>query len=186
MGFIKAIKRFDFEFNVELSTYAVQYMIGEIKKFLRDDGILHVSRQLKENAGKIAIAKEEWKKKNHSEPTMKELMEVTGLSSEEIVAALEASADVESIYEPIGNQGEGTQMVLADQLMDTRKTEGELIDRITVSQMLESLGEKERQLIRLRYMEGKTQAECAKVFGINQVAVSRLEKKILLFLRRQF
>ena len=186
IGLLKAIDKFDVSTSFSFSTYAVPMIIGEIRRFLRDDGILHVSRQLKENARKIAMAKEDWKKKNHSEPTMKELMEVTGLSSEEIVAALEASADVESIYEPVGNQGEGSQMVLADQLMDTRKTEGELIDRITVSQMLESLGEKERQLIRLRYMEGKTQAECAKVFGINQVAVSRLEKKILLFLSRQF
>ena len=186
IGLLKAIDKFDVSTSFSFSTYAVPMIIGEIRRFLRDDGILHVSRQLKENARKIAIAKEEWKKKHHAEPTLKELIEVTGLTSEEIVTALEAAADVESIYQPIGTQGDGAQLVLADQLMDTRKSEMELINRITVSQMLESLGEKERQLILLRYMEGKTQAECAKVFGMNQVAVSRLEKKVLLFLRQQF
>ena len=112
-------------------------------------------------------------------------MNVTGLSAEDILAAIEASTEVESIYQPIGNMSEGGQLVIADQLEDTKKTEQDLINRITVAQMLEGLAENERKLIELRYMEGKTQSESARVLGMNQVAVSRLEKKILLRLRQQ-
>ena len=160
-------------------------IIGEIRRFLRDDGMLHVSRQIKDNARKIAIAKEDLRKQNNHDPTMLELMEVTGLSTEEILAAMEASTEVESIYQPIGQAQDGGQLLVLDQLEDTRKNEQELINRITVSQLLESLEEKERRLIELRYMEGKTQSESASILGMNQVAVSRLEKKILLRLRQQ-
>jgi len=185
IGLIKAIDKFDVSTDFSFSTYAVPMIIGEIRRFLRDDGMLHVSRQIKENARKIAMVKEKLKKSNNIDPTITELMEATGLSSEEIVAAIEATTDVESIYQPIGRQSDGSQLVLADQLEDVRKSEVELINRITVSQMLDSLEERERLLIELRYLEGKTQSESAKVLGMNQVAVSRLEKKILLFLRQQ-
>lgn len=185
IGLLKAIDKFDISKEFSFSTYAVPLIVGEIRRFLRDDGMLHVSRQIKENARKIAMVKEELKKSNNLDPTIKDLMEATGLSSEEIVAAIEAGSDVESIYQPIGRQSDGSQMILADQLEDVRKSETDLINRITVSQMLDSLGERDRHLIELRYMEGKTQSESARVLGMNQVAVSRLEKKILLFLRQQ-
>ena len=185
IGLIKAIDKFDLSRELSFSTYAVPMIIGEIRRFLRDDGLLHVSRQIKDNARKIAIAKEELKKKNTHDPTMRELIEVTGLSSEDILAAIEASTEVESIYQPIGNSSEGGQFMIADQLEDTKKTEQELINRITVVQLLESLQEQDRRLIELRYIEGKTQSESAKVLGLNQVAVSRLEKKILLRLREK-
>ena len=185
IGLLKAIDKFDLSRDLSFSTYAVPMIIGEIRRFLRDDGMLHVSRQIKDNARKIAMAKEELKKKHTHDPSMRQLMEVTGLSAEDIVAAIEASTDVESIYQPIGNVSEGGQLLIVDQLEDTRKTEQELINRITVSQLLESLAAQERKLIELRYMEGKTQSESAKVLGMNQVAVSRLEKKILLRMRQQ-
>lgn len=185
IGLLKAIDKFDISKDFSFSTYAVPLIVGEIRRFLRDDGMLHVSRQIKENARKIAMVKEELKKSNNLDPTIKDLMEATGLSSEEIVAAIEAGSDVESIYQPVGWQSDGSQMILADQLEDVRKSEMDLINRITVSQMLDSLGERDRHLIELRYMEGKTQSESARVLGMNQVAVSRLEKKILLFLRQQ-
>ena len=185
IGLIKAIDKFDLSRELSFSTYAVPMIIGEIRRFLRDDGMLHVSRQIKDNARKVAIAKEELRKKNTHDPTMQEMMEVTGLSSEDILAAIEASTEVESIYQPIGNSTEGGQLLIADQLEDTKKTEQELINRITVTQLLESLEEQERKLIELRYLEGKTQSESAKVLGMNQVAVSRLEKKILRYLRQQ-
>ena len=185
IGLIKAIDKFDVTRELSFSTYAVPMIIGEIRRFLRDDGMLHVSRQIKDNARKIAIAKEDLRKQNNHDPTMLELMEVTGLSTEEILAAMEASTEVESIYQPIGQAQDGGQLLVLDQLEDTRKNEQELINRITVSQLLESLEEKERRLIELRYMEGKTQSESASILGMNQVAVSKLEKKILLRLRQQ-
>lgn len=184
IGLIKAIDKFDLSRELSLSTYAVPMIVGEIRRFLRDDGIIHISRQIKDNARKVAMAKEMLKKNNNHDPTMQELMEVTELSAEDILAAIEASAEVESIYKPIGAPSDGNQLLIADQLADTKKSEAELINRITVKQLLEKLGEKERKLIELRYMEGKTQSESAMVLGMNQVAVSRLEKKTLLYLRQ--
>lgn len=186
IGLLKAIDKFDTNTDFSFSTYAVPMIIGEIRRFLRDDGLIHVSRQVKDNARRIAIAKEELKKQNSHDPTMEELVEATGLSVEEIVVAMEATTEVESIYQPLGGASDGSQLVLADQLEDSKENETELIDRITVAQMLDTLEDKERRLIELRYMEGKTQTESAKALGMNQVAVSRLEKKILLFLRQQF
>ena len=185
IGLLKAIDKFDVSRELSFSTYAVPMIIGEIRRFLRDDGMLHVSRQIKDNARKIAIAKEELYKKQKHDPTLQELMEITGLSSEDILAAMEASTEVESIYQPIGHTPEGGQLCIADQLEDKKKMEQELINRIAVKQMLEGLSEKERMLIQLRYMEGKTQSESAKVLEMNQVGVSRLEKKILVRLRQQ-
>ena len=185
IGLIKAIDKFDTTREFSFSTYAVPMIIGEIRRFLRDDGMIHVSRQVKDNARRIAIVKEELKKTSNHDPTIEELVEATGLSVDELVVAMEATTEVESIYQPIGSQSDGSQLVLADQLEDSKANELELINRITVVQMLDSLEEKERRLIELRYLEGKTQTESAKVLGMNQVAVSRLEKKILLFLRQQ-
>lgn len=185
IGLLKAIDKFDLERELSFSTYAVPMIIGEIRRFMRDDGMIHVSRQIKDNARKIAMVKEKLKKMNNCDPTVEELAVETGLSVDEILMAIEATTEVESIYQPIGSGGDGSQMILADQLEDTRKNEAELINRITVVQMLDSLEEKDRRLIELRYMEGKTQSESAKILGMNQVAVSRLEKRILLFLRKQ-
>ena len=135
IGLLKAIDKFDLSRELSFSTYAVPMIIGEIRRFLRDDGMLHVSRQIKDNARKIAIAKENFKKEHKYDPTLQELMKATELTSEEILAAIEASSEVESIYQPIGNTSEGGQLLIADQLEDTRKTEQELITRITVTQL---------------------------------------------------
>lgn len=185
IGLLKAIDKFDLSRELSFSTYAVPMIIGEIRRFLRDDGIIHVSRQIKDNARKIAMIKEELKKMNNCDPTVEELAAATGLSADEILMAMEATSEVESIYQPIASGGDGSQMTLADQLEDHKKSEVELVNRITVVQMLESLDEKARKLIELRYLEGKTQSESATILGMNQVAVSRLEKKILLSLRKQ-
>lgn len=185
IGLLKAIDKFDLSRELSFSTYAVPMIIGEIRRFLRDDGIIHISRQIKDNARKIAIVKEEMKKMDNCAPTLEELAVATDLTMDEVLMAMEATADVESIYQPIGNGSDGNPMTLADQLEDAKKSETELINRITVVQMLDGLEEKERKLIELRYMEGKTQSESAKVLGMNQVAISRLEKKVLLSLRKQ-
>ena len=185
IGLLKAIDKFDLKRELSFSTYAVPMIIGEIRRFLRDDGIIHVSRQIKENARVVAMAKEEFSKTNHSEPTMEDLSRMTGLAMDEILIAMEATTEVESIYQPIGSGTDSSQMVLADHLMDEKKNESEVINRITVEQIMGGLEARERELIRLRYMEGKTQSESAKYLGMNQVAVSRLEKKILYTLRKQ-
>ncbi|MGN1156412.1 MAG: sigma-70 family RNA polymerase sigma factor [Agathobacter sp.] len=186
IGLMKAIDKFDVTREFSFSTYAVPMIIGEIRRFLRDDGIIHVSRQVKDNARRIAIVKEELKKTKNTDPTIEELVEATGLTVEEILMATQATTEVESIYQPVGNQSDGSKLLLADQLEDQQTGETDLINRITVTQMLNTLESKERRLIELRYLEGKTQTESAKILGMNQVAVSRLEKKILLFLRQQF
>ena len=186
IGLIKAIDKFDLGRELSFSTYAVPMIIGEIRRFLRDDGMLHVSRQIKDNARKIAIVKEEWKNTRNSEPTVAELEKETGLDAEEILMAMEATAEVESIYKPIlGNQEEG-KLTLADQIEDGCEVEQQLINQITVKQMLDTLETKERNLIELRYIKGKTQTEIAQIMGMNQVAVSRMEKRILLRLRNLF
>lgn len=183
IGLLKAIDNFDLRKELSFSTYAVPMIIGEIRRFLRDDGMIHVSRQIKENARKIAIVKENLKKMNNFEPTIEMLAQATGLSVDDLVLAMDATAEVESIYQPIGNGKDGSPLILADQLMDTKKSELEVINRITVVQLLDCLGEKDRRLLELRFWEGKTQSESAKVLGMNQVAVSRQEKKILHELR---
>lgn len=184
IGLLKAIDKFDLSRELSFSTYAVPMIIGEIRRFLRDDGMIHVSRQMKDNARKIAGVKEMWNKVYHTEPTIEILVEQTGLSPDEILMAIEATSEVESIYQPIGTGNDGNQMILADQLVDSKKNEQELINRITVRQMLDGLEEKDRRLIELRFWEGKTQSESAKILGMNQVAVSRSEKRILLYLRK--
>jgi len=186
IGLIKAIDKFDLSLELSFSTYAVPMIIGEIRRFLRDDGMLHVSRQIKDNARKIAVVKENWKKNYNCEPTILELEMETGLRAEEIVTAMEATMEVESIYKPIGSNKDDGKLVLADQIEDENRTEQALINQITVRQILERLEEKERILIEMRYLEGKTQTEIARLLDMNQVAVSRLEKRIFLRLRNQF
>ena len=184
IGLLKAIDKFDLNRELSFSTYAVPMIIGEIKRFLRDDGMIHVSRQIKDNARKIAAVKEEFKKVYNCEPTMEDLVSRTGLETDDILMAIEATTEIESIYQPIHSGKDGAQMILADQLEDANRNETDLINHITVIQLLENLDERERRLIELRYMEGKTQSESAEVLGMNQVAVSRLEKRILINLRR--
>ena len=185
IGLIKAIDKFDASRELSFSTYAVPMIIGEIRRFLRDDGMIHVSRKMKDNARKIAQVKEQLKKMNNCDPTMEDLVQATGLEADEILMAMEATAEVQSIYQSVGNSNEGGQLTIADQLEDVQKNENELINRIAVVQLLDRLEEKDRKLIELRYMEGKTQTESARILGMNQVAVSRMEKRILLSLRKQ-
>lgn len=186
IGLLKAVERFDLSRNLAFSTYAVPMIMGEIKRFLRDDGIIHISRQVKDNARKIAAIREQLKKTTNHEPTLQELEKATELTAEEIMLAMESQAEVDSISRPMGNSTEdGRGLTLEDQLEDHSHTEEHIINQITVQQLLGKLEEKERQLVELRYMEGKTQAQVAQMLGMNQVAVSRMEKKILLHLRHE-
>lgn len=184
IGLIKAIDKFDPQLPYSFSTYAVPLIIGEIRRFLRDDGMIHISRSVKENAGKIALIREKLKKTENKEPTLEELRELTGLEYEEIVTAMEATSEVDSIFRPIGGE-EGDALTLGEKLADEKQFETPIVNSIALQQVMETLEEEENKLIQLRYMQNRTQSETAKLLGTNQVAVSRMERKILTKLRQR-
>ena len=200
IGLIKAIDKFDLDLGVKFSTYAVPMITGEIKRFLRDDGMVKVSRTIKENGLKVKLARQKLQALKGREPTLEDIVEETGLTSEEIVMAMEASIEVESIYSAV-YQDDGSEVYLVDKVVrgvngsvglsmtgavgseDTEKEE--LLNHMLLKQLLDSLEPDERELIQMRYFQNKTQVEIAKVLGISQVQVSRMEKKILLRLRER-
>ena len=191
IGLIKAIDKFDDSFDVRFSTYAVPMIAGEIKRFLRDDGMLKVSRSLKENGYRIKKASDELVSQNGREATIEELAAATELSVEDVVMALEANTDVESIYRTI-YQNDGNEVYLVDKLSgssgDTVRDEfagaqEQLLNSILLEQLLAELDEMEGKLIMLRYFKEMTQTQVADKLGSSQVQVSRLEKKILRKLR---
>ena len=197
IGLMKAIDKFDLSFDVKFSTYAVPMITGEIKRFLRDDGLVKVSRSLKENGFKIRYAMEQFTKEKGREATLMEIAQLTGLTVEETVMALEANVEVESIYKTV-YQGDGSEIFLVDKVVAGGTGVGQvgnmsdsggdaekerLLNNMLIKQLLEELGEEERSLIIMRYFENKTQVEVAKILGTNQVQVSRMEKRILLRMR---
>lgn len=190
IGLMKAIDKFDVSLHLAFSTYAVPMITGEIRRFLRDDGMVKVSRTLKENGYKISRAREQLVRELGREPCMEEIAAVVGLKPEEIVLALEANREVESIYQPVYER-DGDELLLIDQIDGgagdcSEEPEKEaVLNQMVVNQLLELLGEKERELIKLRYFDGKTQCEAAGMLGMSQVQVSRMEKKILLHLREK-
>lgn len=182
IGFIEAIQRFKFEFNVELSTYSVQYMIGEIKKFLRDDGIIRISRSAKELGTKINQIERIYFDKTGENLCTKELSKILDLPEESICMAQEAmQTKVESINEKIGDDGREIIDILASEEDEQSK----IVDKITILEMLKDLSFRDREIIDLRYFKDKTQMQVAKILGISQVHVSRIEKKILNEFRKK-
>lgn len=187
IGLIKAIEKFDLSLQLAFSTYAVPMIMGEIRRFLRDDGMVKVSRTLKENGYKISKARELLTNELGREPSILEIEALTELSREEIVLAMEANRDVESIYQPVAGS-DGDEILLVDQLRNTDSIYEEpekeaVLNELLVSQLLNALDENEQKVIKLRYFENKTQCEVAQVMGMSQVQISRLERKILLRLR---
>ena len=182
IGLIKAIDKFDTSFNVQFSTYAVPVIAGEIKRFLRDDGLIKISRSLKENLIKIKKASEKIGHSREREATIEELSSATGLSKEEVIMSLEADIEVESINKLVYSSAD-TNMTVGDKIPDKKDEMEKKVNSIFLRQVLEELDDKARQLIQLRYFQDKTQTEVAKILGISQVQVSRLEKKTLLKLR---
>jgi RNA polymerase sporulation-specific sigma factor len=179
IGLIKAINKFDTSFDVKFSTYAVPMIIGEIKRFLRDDGIIKVSRSLKEASNKARITREVMSKELGREPTIGEIAERLEVSSEELVMAVEAGHTPESLFNPVGD-GESSSLLLIDKLNDCcNEDETDIIDKIALRQVMDTLKPREKQIIMLRYFKEKTQVQIAKMLGISQVQVSRIEKKIL-------
>ena len=185
IGLIKAIDKFDTSFDVKFSTYAVPLIAGEIKRFIRDDGIVKVSRTLKENGIKVKYATERLSMKLNRDPTLMEVAKETCLSTEDVVIAMEANVQVESIYKSV-YQSDGNEIYMVDQLADEGRDEQEsMLNHLVVKQLLGSLPEMEQRIIVLRYYQDKTQTEVARLLGISQVQVSRLEKRILLSIRQK-
>lgn len=183
IGLMKSIDHFDLNFDVKFSTYAVPLITGEIKRFLRDDGMIKVSRTIKEQSRKLGLIRQSMQVTLKREPTLRELESESGMSMEEIVMATEAESRVESIYAPV-YQNDGSQVELADMLGKEDADKERLLNHMLLKQLLEGLDEKESILIRMRYFQDKTQTEVAKYLGISQVQVSRLEKRILLDMRK--
>lgn len=182
IGLLKAIDHFDCDYEVRFSTYAVPMITGEIRRFLRDDGMIKVSRMLKESAAKAFYAKETLEKRNGREATMEEIASETGISREDLVLAMEAVSDVESLSQTIYS-GDGTPVLLGDRLADRQDRGEELLNRILLRQLLQLLKEEEQEIIRLRYFEEQTQMQVARKLGMTQVQVSRAEKRILKKMR---
>lgn len=184
IGLVKAINNFDLNFNVKFSTYAVPMIIGEIKRFLRDDGMIKVSRNVKSLARKIHFYKEELTSKLKRSPTIDELAEYVGVEKEEIVFAIESSNTLQYLYDTI-HQDDGAPVLLIDKLSEKSSEDTNLIEKIALKDALRSLDEKARQIIMLRYFKDKTQVQVAKMLGISQVQVSRIEKKVLLQMKKK-
>lgn len=205
IGLMKAIDKFDVTYQVAFSTYAVPLISGEIRRFLRDDGLVRISRSLKENGWRIRKAAEKISQEKGREATMQELSEATGLSREDILMATEANMEVESIYRSV-YQSDGSELYLVDQITEGRGVgqrygdhasggalcgsmgdpeKEKILNDMLIHQLLDGLEEKERRLIELRYFQDKTQVQTAQQLHMSQVQVSRLEKKILLKMRRE-
>ena len=183
IGMLKAIDRFDTEFDVAFSTYAVPMIAGEIRRFIRDDGIVKISRKIKENQMKIMHQREIYINEKKQEPTIEELEKVCDLTKEEIVMAMDASRNVESIDKEMYSKD--SAYTLMDLAEDDTNIEETVLNKIMVQQLMDMLESKERKIINLRYFKNKTQSQVAKEMGMTQVQVSRLEKKILNSMRNE-
>lgn len=178
IGLIKAIDNFDISLNVRFSTYAVPMISGEIRRHLRDNTQVRVSRSLRDTAYKAIYAKEKLMKEHQKEPTMNEIASEIGISKEEIVYALDAIQTPVSLYEPVYTDG-GDALYVMDQIGDNKNTEENWVKNIALKDAVKRLTQKEKEIIMLRFYDGRTQMEVAKELGISQAQVSRLEKNAL-------
>jgi len=176
IGFIKSVKRFDMNLDYRISTFAVPYIMGEIKKFIRDDGIIKVSRSVKELGIKIKEIEQDYLKKNGESISIKTLSQILGVSEENICQAIEAGRQIESINEDVYINGKEEKI---ERMIGKVDEQNKIVDRLTVNDMVEKLNFRDKTIIKLRYFKEKTQTQVAKLLGISQVQVSRIEKKIL-------
>ncbi len=183
VGLMKAVDNFDPDREVKFSTYAVPMIIGEIRRYLRDNNSIRVSRSLRDTAYKAIYAKEGYLKRNMKEPTVQEIAEEIGISKEDIVFALDAIQAPVSLYEPVYSDG-GDTLYVMDQVSDKKNREENWIEELSLEAAMERLNERERYIIRLRFFEGKTQMEVAEQIAISQAQVSRLEKNALKVMRQ--
>lgn len=185
IGFIKAVKRFDFNFNVQFSTYSVPYILGEIKRFIRDDGPIKVSRSIKELGAKINELQRKYINETGKEISINEIANELQVLKEDVVAAIEATRPIESINEEMYNQDTEGESKLS-KISNKEDETNNLIIKLTINQLIKELNERDREIIILRYFKEKTQTEVANLLGISQVQVSRIEKKILMAMREKF
>ena len=183
IGLIKAINNFNTELDVKFSTYAVPMIIGEIRRYMRDNNSIRVSRSLRDTAYKAIYAKENYVKRNLKEPTVQEIAEEIGISKEDIVFALDAIQVPVSLQEPVYNDG-GDALYVMDQISDKKNKEENWVEHLSLSEAMKRLPERERHIIDMRFFEGKTQTEVAEEIHISQAQVSRLEKNALRVMRQ--
>ena len=183
IGLLKAVDKFDTSFEVKFSTYAVPMIIGEIRRYLRDTGIIKVSRSLKESQYRVFKIREDLEKKLGREPSVTELAEAAEISLEELNMVLEAGAEVESLHKTI-YQGEGTELSLLDKIPEKENRQEKLLDKVLLEELLGRLEAEERKRIYMRYFQDMTQTEIARQLHISHVQVSRMEKRILKKLKK--
>ncbi|MDD5794286.1 RNA polymerase sporulation sigma factor SigF [Clostridium sp. HCP1S3_B4] len=184
IGLVKAVNNFDSKYGVKFSTYAVPMIIGEIKRFLRDDGIIKISRSIKGTAKKLHFAKEELTFKLNREPTIDELSEYSGIAKDDILIAMESLNSLQYLYDTI-HQEDGAPVLLIDKISEKLDDNVDILDQIALKEALSSLDENSRKIIMLRYFKDKTQVQVAKMLGISQVQVSRIEKRVLKIMREK-
>ncbi|KOA21104.1 RNA polymerase sigma-F factor [Clostridium homopropionicum DSM 5847] len=178
MGLVKAVNNFDVKYNVQFSTYAVPMIMGEIKRFLRDDGLIKVSRSVKQAGRKLHYDREKLTRKLNREPTIEELSEFSGMSTEEILFSTEAINEPKYLYDTI-HQDDGSPIFLIDKISKSEGEDKQLLDKLALKEALNKLDPRARQIIILRYFKDITQVKVAQMLGISQVQVSRIEKKVL-------
>ena len=183
IGLIKSIDNFDTSQNVKFSTYAVPMIIGEIRRYLRDNNSIRVSRSLRDIAYKALMAKEKLTKESQKEPTITEIAKELDIKKEDIVFALDAIADPVSLYEPVYNDGTDAIFVM-DQISDERNTDEDWIEEISLKEAIKKLGSREKHILNLRFFKGRTQMEVSEELGISQAQVSRLEKSALSHMKK--
>lgn len=182
VGLIKAVDNFDDTLNVKFSTYAVPMIAGELKRFLRDNATIRVSRSIKDIAYKAIYCKERIVKTTNHDPTINEIAEEIGVMPEDVVYALDAIQSPVSLFEPVYEQG-GDTLYVMDQISDKKNKEEKWVENIVLNEALDKLSERERKIIDMRFFNGKTQMEIAEEIGISQAQVSRLEKNALKFMK---
>ncbi|WP_125152708.1 RNA polymerase sporulation sigma factor SigF [Clostridium rectalis] len=184
MGLIKAVNNFNTDYEVKFSTYAVPMIMGEIKRFIRDDGIIKVSRSIKNTARKLHYDKEALAKILNRAPTIEELSKYSGVEIEDIVFATESSNNMQYLYDTI-HQDDGAPIMLIDKISNEKEQDSDIINKLALKEALNKLDVKSRQIIMLRYFKDKTQVEVAKMLGISQVQVSRIEKRVLKIMKEK-
>ena len=184
IGLIKAVNNFDSSFQVKFSTYAVPMIIGEIRRFIRDDGIMRISRSIKTNIITIHFAKEELEAKLHREPTIEEISNYCNIDKEEVILATDAALNVNYLYDTV-HQDDGAAVLLIDKIGEKNIQNDNILDKLALKEAISQLEDRERKIIILRYFKDKTQKEVAKMLGISQVQVSRIEKRVLSIMKEK-
>lgn len=183
IGLMKSIDNFDPSYNVRFSTYAVPMIIGEVRRYLRDNNSIRVSRSLRDIAYKALKVREELMSKNEKDPTVEEIAKVLEIPKEDVVQALDAIQDPMSLYEPIYNDG-GDAIFVIDQVSDEKSVDENWLEKISLKEAMKKLGEREKHILNLRFFKGRTQMEVAQEIGISQAQVSRLEKTALKHVKK--